>query len=373
MDIQAKSGSNGVLPIVTTPANGSRHHAESALQKSKQGADTPGPCTLHGMIGNTPKMRAIFDRIIKVSETDANVLVIGESGTGKELVARAIHACSKRAQGAFVPVDCVALPGSLLESELFGYERGAFTGAEQAKKGLLEIADQGTFFLDEVSELPPELQAKLLRVLQERSFRHLGGKALVHVDIRVIAATNRNPLQAIRRGALREDLYYRLNVIPIHLPPLRDRREDIPLLTEYFLKLVCQRNRKPAMALSKEAARMLRHYRWPGNIRELQNVVERVVSLSSAPTIRVSDLPDYIRNQGEHEKSHDLTGLPLREARRHWLEKFERKYLIDLIHLYNGNISEVARKAGVNRMTIYRMLKKYKINRRMQFEESYVR
>ena len=371
MDIQAKSGSNGVVSAVTPPGNGHVLNTKIASRNGNHDSNPQGSIALHGIVGNTPRMQAIFERIVKVSETDANVLIIGESGTGKELVARAIHACSKRAKGAFVPVDCVALPGSLLESELFGYERGAFTGAEQTKKGLLELADKGTFFLDEVSELPPELQAKLLRVLQERNFRHLGGKTLINVDIRVIAATNCNPQDAVRKGTLREDLYYRLNVIPIHLPPLRDRREDIPLLVDYFLRLVCQRNGKPPMAISKDAARMLRHHRWPGNIRELQNVVERVVSLSNTPVIHGNDLPDYIRDLDEQDKFRDLTGLPLREARQRWLEKFERKYLLDLIQLHNGNISEVARKAGVNRMTIYRMLKKYKINKRLHFEQSY--
>ncbi len=316
---------------------------------------------LHGIVGSNPKMKAIFERIKKVASTDANVLITGESGTGKELVARAIHMCSQRANGEFVPVDCVALPGPLLESELFGYEKGAFTGATHEKKGLFELAHRGTFFLDEIAELPIELQAKLLRVLQERQFRHLGGKELINVDIRVIAATNRDPLEAVKQGQLREDLYYRLNVVPIHLPPLRERREDIPLLVYHFLEKFSLRNGSGPMKISDDAMTLLLQYNWPGNVRELQNIVERMVSLASGDSITVDDLPEHIREHQQSDTMQNLTSLPLREARERWLEKFEKNYLIELLQECRGNISQVARRAGVNRMTIYRMLKKYNI------------
>ena len=339
-----------------------------ALENRKLRQQIQQDSILLGIVGTNPKMKTIFERIKKVAATDASVLITGESGTGKELVARAIHQCSRRAAFEFVPVDCVALPASLLESELFGYEKGAFTGAVAAKKGLLETAHKGTFFLDEIAELPPELQAKLLRVLQERQFRHLGGKELIDVDIRVIAATNRDPLQAVQEGVLREDLYYRLNVVPIHLPPLRERKEDIPILVQHFLEKFCKRNNYPIMKISDEAITYLMQYHWPGNVRELQNIIERMVSLAGGDTITVDDLPEHIREKKNLDRIADITGLPLREAREKWLEKFERKYLVDLIRECRGNISLVARRAGVNRMTVYRLMKKYQINLKLDIQ-----
>ncbi|RMD93710.1 MAG: sigma-54-dependent Fis family transcriptional regulator, partial [Calditrichaeota bacterium] len=341
---------------------------EIALENRKLRQKLLQESSLWGIVGTNAKMRAIFQRIQKVAATDANVLITGESGTGKELVARAIHQSSKRANAAFVPVDCVALPGNLLESELFGYEKGAFTGAVHPKKGLFEAAHQGTFFLDEIAELPPELQAKLLRVLQERQFRHLGGKELINVDIRVIAATNRDPLRAVKDGILREDLYYRLNVVPIHLPPLRERREDIPILIHHFLDKFCHQNGRKSMTISEEAEACLIQYHWPGNVRELQNVVERMVSLAGGSSIGMQDIPDYIREQNNYDGIGDLASYSLREAREKWLEKFEKKYLMDLLQTCQGNISQVARKAGVNRMTIYRMMKKYQISLKLEIQ-----
>jgi two-component system response regulator AtoC len=319
--------------------------------------------TFDNIVGTNRQMKEIFEKVMKVARTDANIMIYGESGTGKELIARSIHAHSHRTKGPFVPVDCVALPGNLLESELFGYEKGAFTGATASKRGLLELANEGTFFLDEICELNLDLQAKLLRVLQERQFRHLGGKDLVTVDIRVISATNRDPLEAVKEKQLRHDLYYRLNVIPIYLPPLRERRDDIPLLAEFFLRKFCRENKRQSMRFSDEATSCLVRYSWPGNVRELQNVVERVVSLVYGRTIRVDDLPEYLLEDKNSvdEGSQDLNELTLREARQHWMETFEKKYLIELLKRYNGNISRVARKAGVHRMTIYRMLKQYNI------------
>ena len=318
---------------------------------------------LDNIIGVNPMMREVFERVLKVAPSDANILIHGESGTGKELIARSIHAHSRRAKGPFVAVDCVALPATLLESELFGYEKGAFTGASHDKSGLLEMAQEGTFFLDEICELNPDLQAKLLRVLQERQFRHLGGKKLIDADIRVISATNCEPRGAVRDGKLRQDLYYRLNVIPICLVPLRDRREDIPPLANFFLRKFCRLNNRPTMRLSAAAIDLLMQYDWPGNVRELQNVIERVVSLGNGHVIRPEDLPDYLCEKNDHQDGGpDFTNFSLRVARRRWMEKFERKYLTDLLAKYDGNISQVARFAGVNRMTIYRLLKQYQIN-----------
>jgi DNA-binding NtrC family response regulator len=328
--------------------------------------------TFDNIVGTNPQMKEIFEKVMKVARTEANILIYGESGTGKELIARSIHAHSGRSKGPFVPVDCVALPGNLLESELFGYEKGAFTGAVNSKRGLLELANDGTFFLDEISELNLDLQAKLLRVLQERQFRHLGGKDLISVNIRVISATNRDPGVAVKEKILRHDLYYRLNVIPIHLPPLRERRDDIPLLAQFFLRKFSGEGEKPNMRFSEEAMKRLIRYSWPGNVRELQNVVERMVSLASGRLMGVEDLPDYLREEPEPATNGVKvpTDLTLREARQHWMEAFEKKYLVELINKYNGNISRVARKAGVHRMTIYRMLKQYNITLRTAIEKT---
>ncbi|MDZ7359391.1 MAG: sigma-54 dependent transcriptional regulator [candidate division KSB1 bacterium] len=328
--------------------------------------------TFDNIVGTNPQMKEIFEKVMKVARTEANILIYGESGTGKELIARSIHAHSGRSKGPFVPVDCVALPGNLLESELFGYERGAFTGAVNSKRGLLELANDGTFFLDEISELNLDLQAKLLRVLQERQFRRIGGKDLISVNIRVISATNRDPGVAVKEKILRHDLYYRLNVIPIHLPPLRERRDDIPLLAQFFLRKFAGESEKPTMRFSEEAMKRLVRHAWPGNVRELQNVVERMVSLASGRVMGVEDLPDYLREEPEPAANGMIipTDLTLREARQHWMEAFEKKYLIELINKYNGNISRVARKAGVHRMTIYRMLKQYNITLRTAIEKT---
>jgi len=328
--------------------------------------------TFDNIVGTNPQMKEIFEKVMKVAHTDANIMIYGESGTGKELIARSIHTHSTRSKGPFVPVDCVALPGNLLESELFGYEKGAFTGAATSKRGLLEIADNGTFFLDEICELNMDLQAKLLRVLQERQFRHLGGKDLISVNIRVLSATNRDPLAAVKEKVLRHDLYYRLNVIPIHLPPLRERRDDIPLLAQFFLRKFSRDGEKQNMRFNDEAMKRLIQYSWPGNVRELQNVVERMVSLSSGRVMGIEDLPDYLHHNQETPASEEMvipTDLTLREARQHWMETFEKKYLIELLNKYNGNISRVARKAGVHRMTIYRMLKQYNITLRTAIEK----
>jgi two-component system response regulator AtoC len=327
--------------------------------------------TFDNIVGTNPQMKEIFEKVMKVARTDANIMIYGESGTGKELIARSIHAHSPRSKGPFVPVDCVALPGNLLESELFGYDKGAFTGAVNSKRGLLELANEGTFFLDEICELNMDLQAKLLRVLQERQVRHLGGKDLLHVNIRVISATNRDPAAAVKEKALRHDLYYRLNVIPIQLPPLRERRDDIPLLAQFFLRKFSREDDRQHMRFSEEAMKQLRRYSWPGNVRELQNVVERMVSLSNGRVMGVEDLPGYLHE--EEAPAGDGMVMPadltLREARQHWMELFEKKYLVELINKYNGNISRVARKAGVHRMTIYRMLKQYNITLRTAIEK----
>src|SRR6185503_15710027 len=246
------------------------------------------------IIGNSPSIRAVYRTIEQAAPTQASVLIWGESGTGKELVAQTIHQLSPRAQMPFVPINCAAIPETLLESEIFGHEKGAFTGAHDRRTGVFELAHRGTLFLDEIAEMQPATQVKLLRVLQERSFRRLGGRQEQSVDVRVIAATNVNPGEAVKNGKLREDLYYRLNVFAIELPPLRQRKEDLPLLIQSFLADLNARNNKHVTGADPEAMRLLDQYHWPGNVRELRNIIERAVILSSGESIEPRHLPPHL-------------------------------------------------------------------------------
>jgi len=262
------------------------------------------------MVGTSDAMQKVFDVIKKVADTKSNVLICGESGTGKELVARAIHASSARARMPFVPVNCSALPEALLESELFGYMKGAFTGAAANKAGLFEVASGGSIFLDEIGETTPATQVKLLRVLQEREFRRVGGTQDVKVDVRVIAATNKNLEKAVAEGLFREDLYYRLDVIPITLPPLRQREEDIPLLAQHFLEKFSRAVGKPVPALSPDAVKLLMAYEWKGNVRELENLIERAVAFGGGTTIKEEDIAGWLHRPSPATKSAYPTDLP---------------------------------------------------------------
>lgn len=311
------------------------------------------------IIGQSSVLKRIFEKISLIAKTDSNVLIYGETGTGKELIARTIHNQSLNHQNDFVPVDCVALPANLLESELFGYEKGAFTGAVNRKYGLLEFANNGTLFLDEISELSANLQAKLLRVLQERQFRRVGGKALINVNIRIIAAMNKNPHKAVLGGLLRKDLYYRLSVIPIYIPPLRKRKEDIPLLVKYFLQKTIQKNSFEPKTISRKTMNLLVNYCWPGNVRQLQNMIERLALLTPKPVIDVEDLPDNIKSL---KNSNEISCLPLVEAKRKHLENFEKEYLKRLLKETNNNRTRAAEIAGVSVRTIFRMLNRYNIS-----------
>lgn len=314
------------------------------------------------IIGSTPVMIDILEKVQKIAKTDANVFIYGENGTGKELIARAIHVRSRRASSPFIAVDCLALPSQLLEKELFGDYSESNGDNGNLKTGYFQQANKGTIFFDEVCELNADLQAKLLRVIQERQFKPPFQKKMVNVDFRIISASNSIPEAAVNKNQLREDLYYRLNVIPIKLPPLRERKPDIPLLINYFLKKFCEKDQREMVKFSTEAIRMLKNYHWPGNVSELQNVVERVISLASGNSIHAEDLPEHILNNSEMNSFLPAPDLPLKEARKKWMEKFERNYLIELLTRCNGNISEVARVAQSNRMTVYRMIKNYNIS-----------
>jgi DNA-binding NtrC family response regulator len=322
---------------------------------------------LESIIGRSPAMVHIFELIKKAAQSEANILVLGESGTGKELVARAIHANSERASQPFVPVDCASLPEHLLESELFGHEKGAFTGAVKTKSGLIEMADRGTLFLDEIGELPLALQSKFLRALQERKIRRVGGTGLLDVDMRVVSATNRDLREEVAKGRFREELYYRINVIAIELPPLRERAGDVPLLAHAFLKKYA---RGQPLTLDEAALAALEAYAWPGNVRELQNVIERACVLTDGTAVRPRDLPDYVfRRQRAPDARpapaadclgpQSRTDLPLKQAKEQWMETLEGSYLRELLERHGGNISAAAKAAGIDRKTFHRLINKY--------------
>jgi DNA-binding NtrC family response regulator len=320
---------------------------------------------LENIVGRSPVMTQVFELVKKAARSEANILVLGESGTGKELIARAIHANSPRAGQPFVPVDCASLPEHLLESELFGHEKGAFTGAVRSKPGLMETAHRGTLFLDEIAELPAPLQVKLLRVLQERQIRRVGGTSLVDVDVRVVSATNRDLRDAIAKGQFREELYYRINVIAIQLPPLRERAGDVRLLAHTFLK---QYGQGRVTAIDDAAAQALERYAWPGNVRELQNVIERACALAEGPTVTVKDLPDHVLHAIPRPAAVSAAvaavpsaegNLTLKDAKERWLQVLEVAYLRDLLARHDGNVSSAAKAAGIDRKTFHRLINKY--------------
>jgi len=322
----------------------------------------------HNIIGQSKIMQAVFNQIDKVAPSRATTLLLGESGTGKELVARAIHQTSPREDKPFIKVNCAALPETLLESELFGHEKGAFTSAVATKKGRFELADDGTLFLDEIGELNLPLQAKLLRVLQEKQFERLGGTKTITVDVRVIAATNRSLEKAVAEKTFREDLYYRLNVVPIILPPLRERREDIPLLLEYFLKESNASNGRD-VRLSKPVMDFMMTYNWPGNVRELQNLVERLVILADNNTVKIKDLPSYIQIEAGGETEEPAPGPPAKEEtpyktpRAKSLKELEREEIEAALKRYGWVQARAARELGLTQRQIGYKIKKYGLKR----------
>lgn len=312
------------------------------------------------LVGKSDKMQAVFETIQRIAETDVDVLVTGETGTGKELVARSIHKRSRQGKGPFVPVDCGAIPEGLLESELFGHERGAFTGAHSRSLGLLEFANKGTFFLDEIGELPLHLQSKLLRVLQERRIRRVGGNDEIDVDVRVIAATSRDLDSELRAGRFRRELYYRINVTTIELPPLRERKEDIAILVNHFVaryaREIRERN-QDTVQVDPEFLEALIPYPWPGNIRELQNVIKRALTMTRNANLSLDDLPDEIVTHAT--PSQNKPGEGFFYIRAQHMTVFEREYMSNLLKICHGDVSLAAREAKLPRGTLYRLLKKY--------------
>lgn len=322
-----------------------------------------------GLIGDSPEMQSVYRLIAQVADTDSTVLVLGESGTGKELIAKTIHYNSSRSQGPFVPINCAAIPRELLESELFGHEKGAFTGAINTRIGRFELAQNGTLFLDEVGELDPSLQVKLLRVLQEREFERVGGMKTVKVDVRILAATNKDLEKATREGKFREDLFYRLNVIPMNLPPLRKRSGDIPLLVDHFVRGFAKKRKREPFVFSKNAMQCLMAYAWPGNVRELENVMERISILTNQKTIEVSDLPEKIQEVAPALPKTDSASMPEQAAGSHELPEsgvdlgslvsnIEKDLILKALAKSGGVKSKAAQLLGLNRTTLFEKMRK---------------
>ncbi|AET67685.1 response regulator with CheY-like receiver, AAA-type ATPase, and DNA-binding domains [Desulfosporosinus orientis DSM 765] len=310
----------------------------------------------HGRIlGNSPAIQDVNTLVEKVADSNATVLITGESGTGKEVTALSIHNLSYRRDKPFVPINCAALPESLLESELFGHEKGAFTGAVVRKIGRFELADKGTLFLDEVTEMPPSMQVKLLRVLQDRQFERVGGTESIKIDVRVIAATNRDPLDCVKKGTFREDLYYRLNVLPIHVPPLRQRIEDIPLLTMHFLQKF---NPSQEQLISPETMEKLMTYEWPGNIRELQNVIERAIILSQGNDIKVHHLPNEIQKKENTAAQGLILNFPDQGIS---FDNVEKELILKALEKSTGNQTKAAQLLGLTRSALLYRAQKYQI------------
>ena len=309
------------------------------------------------ILGESVPVRRLREQIATAAPTSGRVLIHGENGSGKELVARAIHAGSARHAGPFVEVNCAAIPEELIESELFGHEKGAFTGAHARRRGKFELADGGTLFLDEIGDMSLKTQAKVLRALEERAFERVGGKDTIRVDVRVIAASNRDLEGLIRAGRFRDDLYYRLNVIPIEVPPLRERRDDVPALVDHFVALFCAENGKRPKTLSGEALADFLAYDWPGNVRELRNMLERLVIMAPGDVIDADDLPAPLRPKDTLPAGAEPRERPLREAR----DNFERAYILAELRANDWNMTRTAERLGIERSHLYRKIKAYGI------------
>ena len=315
------------------------------------------------IVGASPAIQQVLELASRVARSDTNIIIFGESGTGKELFAKAIHTCSRRSEGVFIPVDCASLPENLLEAELFGYEKGAFTGAVQTKPGLMELAHKGTLFFDEIAELPMSLQPKLLRALQERRHRRLGGTKIIDFDVRVVAATNRDLRRLVSEGQFRQDLFYRLNVVPLNLPPLRARDKDVVLLANHFLRQCGRESLSAPKHFAPEVVGVFEACPWPGNVRELQNVVEYSCAVARDETITVQDLPEELRDC-QPEVVEIAAGSPpptfkIAKAR------FESSYVASLLKHRNNNITQAAKAAGVDRKTFYSLLRKHHISSKL--------
>ena len=325
-----------------------------AIRHSQRDGDAEA--SAHGIVGDSPQIQEILLKIRQVAPTNGRVFITGESGTGKELIAHAIHAFSERTEAPLVKVNCAAIPQELIESELFGHEAGSFTGASKKRVGKFEQADGGTIFLDEIGDMSLSTQAKVLRVLEEREYERVGGNQTLKTDVRVISATNKHLPDEIEKGNFREDLYYRLNVVPIHSPALRERIEDLPLLVDYFLSRFCRENGKQTMSLSDAAMNNLRRRDWRGNVRELRNLMERVVILCPSQTIDESDLSEETRR---NSAGGDNSETSLKDAR----QEFESRFILNCLKGNSWNITETAKQLGIERTHLHRKMRQYEIER----------
>ena len=363
IDIAVRSMKLGAYDFITKPFSGDRLNitVRNALESNELRGEVEQlrrelqeKYQFKHIIGQSGAIQNVFRSVSKVIDSSVTVLLYGESGSGKELIARAIHyEGQKRRNKPFIAVNCSALPDSLLESELFGHEKGSFTGASQRRIGKFEQADGGTVFLDEVGEMAPSTQVKVLRVLQEREFERVGGNELVKVDIRLISATNKDLEEAVRKSEFREDLFYRLSVFPIKLPPLRERKDDIPLLIQFFIEKYTVREEKTVNSMSSDAIELMMSYHWPGNVRELENAIERAVVLVTTSEIVANDLPANVRVVGERRV------VDTSKTLNSWIENLEEEALRKALLECEGNVSLTARKLGIGRATIYRKAKKY--------------
>jgi len=364
----------GAFDYITKPFNIEKLKVlvAKALEKSQLVAENlylrqqlRGKYKFENIIGNSLAIQQVFSRMEKIVQTDSTILILGESGTGKELVARAIHYNSSRKEQPFVAINCGAIPADLLESELFGHVRGSFTGAVLDKPGKFEVANNGTIFLDEIGTMPMHLQMKLLRVLQEQEVERVGGSKKIKLNVRVVSATNANLEEQVKRGLFREDLYYRLNVIPILLPPLRDRREDIALLARHFLQKICKEMKRSLMALSSEAMQALEAYDWPGNVREMENVIERTVALTDGERIERRDLPQHVGG-GEDKRSGPAfmtpkvseSGINMEQV----LADIERGMILEALELGQGVKARAAALLKINRTTLVEKMKRLSLD-----------
>ncbi len=364
VDVAVDAMEKGATTFITKSDNPEKitNAVITRLKQSRQKALDPDSHiqTRLGIIGQSKITRELIDKIMQLKDVDATVLIQGESGTGKEVVARAIHLTSERHRYSFEALNCGAIPDNLLESELFGHKKGAFTDAKYDHKGVFEVCSEGTLFLDEIGDLPLNLQVKLLRVLQEREIKPIGSEKTIKIHTRVICATNKNLELLIKEGKFREDLYYRINVLPIHLPSLKQRKEDIPLLTKYFVEKFNSRYKKNVAEPDTDTYQQLLEYSWPGNIRELQNIIERGVILSADGKLNIQA---NILNNGQETSKEDslkFDSVIYREAK----EQFEKDFLKKILRATKGNVSEAARLSGRVRSDLYRLIDKYQINRK---------
>jgi DNA-binding NtrC family response regulator len=321
----------------------------------------PGDEERYRIIGQTRQMKEIYDVIEKVADTPSTVLIMGESGTGKELIAAALHYNSSRRNRSFIKINCAAIPRELMESELFGYEKGAFTGAVGSKPGRFELADGGTLFLDEIAEVPVDMQVKLMRAIQESEFEHVGGVHTIQVDVRLVVATNRDLQKEVEEGRFREDLYYRLNVVPIHLPPLRERKEDIPLLVEHFIdKFNTKLNRK-IEKVSEEALNLVVNYQWPGNIRELENVIERCILFSEGPEIGAENLPEQLIERSSSVPSAVTMSADasMKDIVKQATAELERDLIVKALEETKGNVTRAAKRLKISRKSLQNKMKEF--------------